>query len=108
MIVYASVCCRRLGKAHKFPFIAIKSPQNIPSVEKLPLFAVILERTDGNIGSDRISSQNSTNFQKNPIFCYGILSGKALPSRMTVRSVRLYADENFSNGQSRTPVPTIA
>ena len=27
------------------------------SIGELPFFAVILERTDGNIGSDRISSQ---------------------------------------------------
>ena len=36
---------------------------------------VILERTDGNIGSDRISSQIQTNLKKNLIFCYEILSG---------------------------------
>ena len=34
------------------------------SMAKQPFFAVILERTDGNIGSDRISSQTLTNFLK--------------------------------------------
>ena len=53
------------------------------SIAELPFFSVILERTDGNIGSDRISSQPSTNFQKSILsFAMRFYRGLRL-SRMT-------------------------
>ena len=59
------------------------------------LFVVILERTDGNIGSDRISSQTSTNFLKNLIFCYEILSKANAFSRMTAKKGKSAIDTNY-------------